>query len=304
MMDKQVKIEENQESSERFPKSDHIVLGNDGWLSPSGVFFKADSDQHEILAKWLVSNNLSELKKGRRPKDDTRYLEESGLPSREFLRDKGWILINGPVFRTDNALNYTTQQLKLLAETGVPVMGAYDGSKEFSSQETLEWVNTSAQNIKDFINKQDIKILKRFNNSGYEPVSASQDEYWEDINYRGYSTLDDFKKDPFHTTFGDFGMVSFTDVRDVLSQGYHDEIVFDQGQETYTLRLVELGSGENICIEYTFHHHVGHGSGNEEHMNMYVVDNFTFEDKINKYISTGINPQIKGEYFSKFIKKR
>jgi hypothetical protein len=299
------KIQETgQKQLEKFIVSEKIIPGKDGWLSPSGQFFKADGDQHEILANWIVSNNLSELKKGRRPKDDLQYLEESGLPSREFLRDKGWILLNGQIFRTDNALNYTTKQLELLSEARIPIVGAYDGSKEFSSLETLEWVNLSAKNIANFIETQKNQILKWSPERGYEPTNVSQDKFWENIESRGYSTLEDFKRNPFHTIFGDFGRVSFTDVRDVLSQGYHDEIVFDQGQETYTLRLVELGSGEKICIEYTFHHHIGHGSGNEEHMNIYVIDNFIFKDKIKKYISSGINPQITGDYFRELINNK
>lgn len=286
---------------EKFFSSEHIELGSDGWLSPSGQFFKADPDQHKTLADWIVLNNLSELKKGRRSKDDTQYLKESGLPPREFLKDKGWILINGPVFRTDNALNYTTQQLKLLAEAGIPVIGAYDGSKEFSSKETLKWVDEATKRISDFIETRKNKILVWSPKGGYVPKEASQKEFWINLQDRGFSTLDDFKRDPFHTTFGDFGLVSFTDVRDVLSQGYRHEIVFDYDMETYTLRLVELDSGEKICIEYTFHHHIGHGSGNEEHMNVYVVDNFTFKDKIRKYVSSGVSPKISGEYFRNLI---
>lgn len=285
----------DQKQPEKFFRSEHIELGSDGWLSPSGQFFKADGDQHKILADWIVSNNLSELKKGRRPKDDLQYLEESGLPSREFLRDKGWILINGPVFRTDNALNYTAQQLKLLAEAEVPVIGVYDGSKEFSSQETLNWIKTAVKDVSDFLEGQEL-----FDWSGNK---INQDELWIDVRNRGYSTLEDFRNNPFHTEFVDFGRVRFTDVRDVLTKGYQDEIVFDQGQETYTLRLIRLDSGERICIEYTFHHHE-RNSGNEEHMNTYVVDNFTFKDKIKKYLSTGINPQINGDYFRKLIESK
>ena len=41
-------------------------------------------------------------------------------------------------------------------------------------------------------------------------------------------------------------MLSFTNVRDVLTNGYQDEMVFDHGQETYMFRLVKLGSGERV----------------------------------------------------------
>lgn len=290
---------------ERFPKSDHIELRSDGWLSPSGVFFKAGGDQHKEASDWIVSNNLSELKgRSRASISDLEYMEESGLSSTQFLRDKRWILINGPVFRTDDALNYTTSQLKLLSEAGIPVIGVYDGSREFSSHETVEWVEKVTKRVSDFIDGQKNKVLIRSSGGGYEPKDVSQIEFWENVKDQGFSTLEDFKRDPFHTTFGDFGRVSFTDVRDILSQGFHDEIVFDQGQETYTLRLVKLDSGERICIEYTFHHHVGHGSGNEEQMNVYVVDNFRFKDKIKKYVSSGISPQITGDYFIELIESK
>ncbi|HKC05142.1 MAG TPA: hypothetical protein VKC54_04710 [Patescibacteria group bacterium] len=289
---------------EIFQKSDHIELGSDGWLSPSGMFFKAGKNQHKEAAEWIVAKNLSELKeKRKRPINDAQYMENSGLPSIEFLRDKGWILINGPIFRTENALNYTTDQLTKLSEAGIPVVGAYDGSKEFSSQETLEWVGRSAKNISDFIETQKIQILRFSQRDGYKPITVTQDEFWENIRDHGYSTLEDFKRNPFDTIFGEFGRISFTDVRDVLSQGYQDEIVFDRGQETYTLRLIKLSSGERICVEYTYHHH-DRDFGNEEHMNVYVVDNFEFKKKLDKYISSGINPKIKGDYFRNLIENK
>lgn len=292
--------EKNESQPVTFPKSEKIEPGSDGWLSPSGVFYEANRDQHKESADWIVRSNLSELKGKRGSVGDVKYMERSGLPSTQFLRDNGWILINGPVFRTDNALNYTTPQLTKLAEAGIPVVGAYDGSKEFSSKETLKWVNESAKAVSYFIDTQKPQILIG-SWSGYKKVDASQEEFWAEIKHRGYPTLEDFKEDPFHTTFGDFGLMKFTDIRDVLTKGYQDEITFDYGMETYVLRLIELHSGEKICVEYTFHHHDGLGSGNEEHMNVYVVDNFTFKEKIKKYLSSGVEPDVKGEYFRNII---
>jgi hypothetical protein len=295
------KVSNEEQHQERFPKSDHILLGSDGWLSPSGAFYKASKDQHKEAADWIVSNNLSEIRSNpRRPKSDTQYLEESRLPSPEFLHEKRWILINGPIFHTDDALNYTTRQLELLSEAGIPIVGAYDGSKEFSSKETLEWVNKVVKNISNYLETQEIRVLEFSPEGGYEPIPVNQRKLWENIKDRGYSTLEDFKKDPFHTTFADFSLMSFPEIRDVLSQGYQDEIVFDQGQESYTIRLIKLNSGERICIEYTFHHH-DRDFGNEEHMNIYVIDNFTFKKKIKKFISSGIDPKIKGDYFRNLI---
>jgi len=287
---------EDQRLPEKFSKSDCIEAGSDGWLSPSGMFFKADKGQHKELADWIMGNELSSVR-------DAQRWEQSGLPSTEFLRDKGWILINGPIFHTDNALNYTSRQLALLSEAGIPVVGAYDGSKEFSSQETLEWINRAVKNVSDFIETQEAQVLEWSPNGGYERKAVDQNKFWENIKNRGYSTLEDFKKDAFHTVFGDFGLVSFTGIRDILTKGYQDEIVFDHGMETYTLRLVKLDSGERICVEYTFHHH-DRDSGNEEHMNVYVVDNFKFKEKIEKYISSGVKPQIKGKYFRGLIENK
>ncbi|MGA3292183.1 MAG: hypothetical protein ABSC49_03520 [Candidatus Microgenomates bacterium] len=271
------KVIEKAQQPERFPKTDHIVPGSDGWLSPSGEFFKANKDQHKEVADWIMGNQSSEL------------------PSTEVLRNKGWILINGPIFRTDNALNYTTNQLNKLSDANIPIVGAYDGSKEFSSQETLDWTKSATKNISDFLDGQDLL--------DWSGNKINQDEFWREIGDRGYPTLEDFRKDPFHTRFADFRRVRFIDVRDVLTRGYQDEIIFDHGMETYTLRLVKLDSGERICVEYTFHHH-DRDSGNEEHMNIYVVDNFTFKDKIKKYISSGIKPQITGDYFKELIESK
>lgn len=301
-MDKKTEVDQNPQ--EKFARSEEIIPGSDGWLSPSGVFFKAGKDQHKEAADWIVNNNLSELKEKERVSiSDAQYMEKSGLPSIPFLREKGWILINGPIFRTDNALNYTTNQLTKLSEAGIPIVGAYDGSKEFSSQETLDWVKKAVTSISDFIERQELQVLVPFPDGGYEPKKANQTEFWENIKNRGFSTLEDFGKDPFHTIFGHFGLLRFTDVRDVLTNGYQDEMIFDHGQETYMFRLVKLNSGERICVEYTFHHH-DRDYGNEEHMHAYVVDNFTFEEKIKKYISSGVKPQIKGQYFERLLESK
>jgi hypothetical protein len=290
---------------ERFSKSDRIQKGSDGWLSPSGDFYKANSDEHKELADWIVKNNLAAkpTKRFGRLKSNLESQQQSGLSEREYLFSKGWVLINGPVFHTGSALNYTTSQLEKLSEVGIPIVGAYDGSREFSSRETLDWVKKAVSGISDFVERQKIQVLVFSPSNGYEPKEVSQTKFWEDIKNRGYSTLKDFEKDPFNTVFKDFGMLSFTGIRDVLTKGYQDEMVFDEGQETYMFRLVRLNSGERVCVEYTFHHH-DRDSGNEERMNAYVVDNFTFGQKINKYISLGINPKIEGDYFRKLIESK
>lgn len=290
------KFIEEAQHPERFLKSEKIDRGSDGWLSPKGDYYQCDSSQHDESATYLVGNS-TEVKEEEKRRFRHSFMSEDydAKVAREKLKEQGWILINGPVFRTDNTLNYTTNQLSKLVEAGIPIVGTYDGSKEFSSKETLGWIKTAVKDISDFLESQ--KLL------GWRGNMINQNEFWKDIKDRGYSTLEDFKKDPFHTTFGDFVRVGFTNVRDVLTKGYQDEAVFDYGQETYTLRLIGLDSGERVCIEYTFHHH-DRDSGNEEHMNAYVVDNFTFKDKIKKYLSTGINPQIKGDYFRKLIESK
>lgn len=284
-----------QDSPEKFARSEKIEPGSDGWLSPSGGFIKTTSSQHDESAEWIIDNNLCELNPYfRRFSPDVDKWKNSELSHRHFLLKNGWILINGPIFHTDNALNYTTDQLTKLSEANIPIIGAYDGSKELSVQETLDWISMTATNISEFIESQE--LVDRFGNK------MIQEEFWRDIKDRGYSTLEDFKKNPFKTRFGDFGQIAFTDVRDILTKGYSDEIVFDYGMDTYTLRLIKLNSGERICMEYTFHHH-DRDSGNEEHMNVYVVDNFTFKEKINKYLSSGIEPKIKGDYLRKLIEE-
>ncbi len=300
-----------------FEKSDKIVSGSDGWLSPSGAFYAAVSDEHKELADWIVENNLSEVYQDRfyreHVKSDLNYMNRSRknyAASTHFLRDEGWILINGPVFRTDNALNYTRRQLEQLAESGIPVVGVYDGSKEFSSQETLEWVDNVVERVSDCVDKyykekqylSDYPWTKDASSYSYT-IPRNEAEHWEDMSSRGYTTLEDFKRKPFKTQFGDLGLVGFEKIKDILSQGFEDEIVFCHEMETYTFRLIRLESGERICVEYKFHHH-DRDSGNDEFLNAYVVDNFTFRDKINKYLDSAFNAKVQGEYFQKIMKDR
>jgi hypothetical protein len=284
---------------EMFPKFDKIKPDSGGWLSPSGSYYQAKSSEHDEAANFIVESNLCEIPKRSNLKryrpTDSELRKKSNLLPRQFLNDKGWILINGPVFRTDNALNYTTKQLELLTEAGIPVVGAFDGSKEFSSRETLEWVRMTAKNVSDYINNHKIQIVE---NGQFKTVN--QDELWRDINDRGYSTLEDFKKDPFRTEFAEFGGVEFADVRDVITKGFEDEIIFDHSMETYTLRLIRLPSGERICVEHTYHHH-DRDSGNEDRMNIYVVDDFTFKDKVKRLLSSKYTPKIKGKYFKRLL---
>lgn len=301
----------SQKETEKFVKSEKILPGSDGWLSPKGSFYQAKSTEHNIAADWIVENNLCEISKGstwrgHQLPTDLELREKSGLDSRPFLDDNRWILINGPIFRTFDALNYTTKQLEMLAEAGIPVIGVYDGSKEFSTEETLKWVSDVVRRVNESLVNGDFTTWKPEKLAFEKEKIVNVDEYWGEIHRSGYMTIEDFAKDPFHTEFGDFGRIHFTDIRDLITEGYKDEIVFDKSMETYTIRLIELESGEKIAVEYTFHHH-DRDSGNEEHMNIYVVDDFSFKDKINKYLSavsylkTTTEPQITGEYFRKFI---
>jgi len=289
---------------EKFVKSEKILPGSDGWLSPSGGYYQAKSTEHDDAAEWIVINNLSELQKGvgrkHRIRSDSEIFEKSGFAPRQFLNDNRWILINGPVFHTEDALNYTTKQLELLEEAGIPIIGAFDGSKEFSTKETLEWVNKIAERVSDFLQNTEVQVWNSRKGVSEKIRIDNQNEYWKKLGNLGYSTIEDFKRDPFHAVFGDFGPVRFNDMMDVISEGYKDEIVFDRGMETYTLRLFQLPSGERICVEHTFHHH-DRDWGNEDHMNAYVVDKVTFDEKVKKYLSTGIRPKVKGEYFKKFF---
>ena len=85
----------------------------------------------------------------------------------------------------DNALNYTSRQLTLLSEAGIPIVGAFDGSKEFSSQETLDWVKKASTSISDHINRQKTKVWARSSNGGYDWKVVNQTEFWEEIKNRG-----------------------------------------------------------------------------------------------------------------------
>lgn len=299
-------IKEGQQLPEKFTKSERILPGSDGWLSPKGNYYEAESKEHDEAADWIIMNDLSEASRNRSETIDLECQKRSGLLSRPFLLKNRWILINGSIFRTDDALNYTTKQLEMLAEAGIPVIGAYDGSKEFSTEETLKWVNSVVKRVNDSLVSGDFMVFNS-NIFKYEKTKIEDlDEFWDEIDRSGYKTIEDFAKDPFHTEFGDFGHVRFINVRDSITEGYTDEIVFDKSMETYTIRLIELESGEKIAVEYTFHHH-DRDSGNEDHLNIYVVDDFSFREKIKKYLSAGSDlviktePQINGEYFRTFI---
>lgn len=303
----------SQKETEKFVKSEKILPGSGGWLSPGGNYYPTKSTEHDEAAEWIIENNLSEIPnreqmRGYR-RTDSEFREKSGLNPRQFLNKKRWILINGPIFRTFDALNYTTKQLEMLAEAGIPVIGVYDGSKEFSTEETLKWVGDVVRRVNESLVNGDFTTWKPEKLAFEKGKIVNLDEYWGEIHRSGYKIIEDFAKDPFHTEFGDFGRIHFTDVRDRITEGYKDEIVFDKDRETYTIRLIELESGEKIAVEYTFHHH-DRDSGNEEHMNIYVVDDFTFKDKIKKYLSAGsqlvikTEPQFKGEYFRKIVENR
>lgn len=306
-------VHETGQISEEFSKSGKIELGSDGWLSPKGDYYKAGSSEHDACAKFLVHSspevNASVKEKFSDPNDKEDYEDKN---DREKLKELGWILVRGKILHSEDALNFTPAQLKAISDAGVKVVSAFDGSKEYSSEE----VQTFLGRIKKDLYKSG--IIRRL---GRDLAEGDFSPWFARLKQRTINDLNNFNKDPFHTIIYTSEVNDYdeqyervpSEIFDLVSQGYSEEMTILGGSDKYTFRKINLKTGEQVWAERRFHVHEDSRGGlkgdYDNYISIYVVDDILMRQKLDKIIEYNNNVygppkltfQVKDGYFEKFF---
>lgn len=288
---------EDRRPPEKFPKSDHIDPGSDGWLSPKGDYYKVNSTEHDESSTYLVANS-SEVQNEVKRRSGYPYfsltVDYRSMPDRMKLKELGWVLIRGNVLYSDEASNYTPSQLKSITEAGIQIINAFDGSQEYSSDKTLKWANEAIKKLDEVPKIDEIKkIVAEHSNDPYSFEAET------------LTSMEDFRKDPFHTEIHTESVSSDDDVFsenigegslpaeifNKLSEDYSDEMIVFNGRHSYCFRLLDIGDKQKLMAQARIYNHDGlssdiHGAV-ENWISVYVIDEFTLPDKIQRIISHG-----------------
>jgi hypothetical protein len=303
----------NTESStgkDKYPKSDHIEKGSDGWLSPQGNYYKVGTEEHDESASYLITNSL-EVKRLASIKI-TDWAEKDKYQSRndrEKLEQLGYILIRGEILSSNDASNFTPQQLEKISEANIRIVSAFEGSKEYSSRELLARIN---------------KIRSRLSKN------LSHQIYYDGYDNAGTETsnsIKEFLSDPLHSVIKTFNIYKAyengtspevpTEIFSILSEGFSEQMDISVGRHDFTFRVINLGHGEKMWIQRKKYWHDGQSYAMiswdvEDNLSMFVADDFSIIDKLDKIIfsrGTGKNevPKItlssKDGYFSSIINR-
>jgi len=289
-------ISEGQVKSERFPKTDHIELGSDGWLSPRGDYYKVLPNQHDESSVFLLQNSIEvqNLVSQKYDPGYERYNFKQKKDNREKLQELGFILIRGPILNTRDALNFTPQQLEAITKSGIRIVSAYDASKEYSSSDLLQKI----EKINDMLFKSEIlqEVKENSERDGFLPSKRKGT----------MRNLADFQNDPLHTEINTEELFGVFIVRqeggedvlprelfDILSSDYSDEMEIDIYRDTLYFRVVDLDKGEKLWICWDKHHHqesIPMKGDLENNISMLVVDPHSVLEVLNKYIAKADDP--------------
>lgn len=306
--------ETNQVPQDRFPPSEKIELGSDGWLSPKGNFYQCGTTEHDESAEYLIENS-AEAKLLEQQVIDSAGERKSydERPDREKLKYLHWVLIRGSVLRSDDALNYTPEQLKKISDAGIKIVSAHGGSKEYSSQELIEKLNSIKTKLEgsSVIREVERQLPK---------LSSLRKHTIEDIHA--------FINDPLHESifigeFGDYFLnyqeggheVLPAEVFNILSSGFSEEMTINIGRYIRRFRATNLEDGEKLIVERQEYHHGGQSRETaadiENTISMFVADAYTIRNKFERLIYGGVSddektPKIKlskpDGYFADIVK--
>lgn len=291
-MDKIIEVSQNQ--PEKFPRLEKIELGSDGWLSPKGDYYKVGTTAHDESATFLVTSS-DEVKREEKetfrifPADKQEYDQR---PNREKLIQLGWILIRGTILRSEDALNYTPEQLKKISDAGIKVVSAYEGSQEYSSKELIEKLNA----IKDKLQRS--QIINQVKNS-------LKGEAGESFKKRILDDMNDFVEDPLHKSievdeFPDYFIkyqkggheVLPSEIFNILSSGFSEEMVVSIGRYIRRYRVINLQGNKRLIVERSEYRHGGQSRDTnadiENNISMFVVEPHTILSKFERLILGGV----------------
>jgi len=290
-----------------FEPRDEIVNGEDGWLSPKGIFYPCGTTEHDEAAKYLLSEKS--------PDHDYIFREHihdysNDDPDRIKLLKIGYILVHGPVVIPERFANLTINQLNVLNKAHILIIDPIDNSK-CSTEFIIETVNNLQSTAKAILNthsyKETFKHVERiFEETGIESKDLNTkffnshvfaEKYnelivhkynnmpWQEkerYNAKGpfpsyyafesAANIEDFIKSPFE------GGINITDneklteeVFEILSNGFIEGVKIESLRHKWWYREIPtLDPNIFITIFRTYYHHDGMSGGMTGDVNEYV----------------------------------
>lgn len=271
----------DQKQPEKFPVSDRISKSGDGWLTPSGDFYKCSSKEHNVVADFLVkSPEFNAIKNEKQIEFEN---EDSG---RKQIEELGYVLLRDNTWHAIDGVSLTSEQLSKMGKARTIVIRAFDGSKEYSQ---------ISLNMADEIK----------NSTSYMNAKEKLEKLGDDFAHWEKGTIADVEKfamDPFKTEIHTESVIFDEDeiaekqgekslpveIFDILSQGYYEEMKAFNGRYKYTFRVVDIGGGEKMMIQKVKYNHdrlsAGEHGAVENWINLFVVNDKTITKAIEKKI--------------------
>jgi hypothetical protein len=258
-----------------FVPKDKIDSGEQGWISPKGIFYPCLPDEHNKSAEYLVGDNSP----------DKTYLSEKGAyawtnekqSARQKLENAGYVLVNGSEFRTNDYHKLSAFQIALIQNAGIHIFDARDKTeyppfvRKFARKMALENIApvfTSPSYLKDKqivdrffeISHLDPNMLPK--EGELNKFGSQMGGFWiPDIPLTTYFSLQDFLKKPFDTTIKRDWDYSEGDsypleIYNHLSHGYQSQISYSENQDKIRFRVLKTPSPD--LFVYVFYQHHSH----------------------------------------------
>lgn len=309
-------VEEDDKDKERFPKKDHIEIDSDGWLSPKGNYYKVKPDEHDESATYLTTNSDEVKTLVKQTLETWDYHRYQDLNAREKLAKLGFILIRGEILRSEDATNFTPEQLEKITGAGIRIVSAFDGSVEYPTETILQKITS----IADGIEKADVVVNLKSHLNDLESGKVNR-AYDDQFREKTMNDIKRFVRSSLKTTINDNEFwdskgkehdILSAGIFDYLSQGFSDEMEMDLGRSTYKFRVVDFGSCKLLVQrEEYFHDGLSGGMSGDtnNYISMSVVDENSIRQKLSKLIDNRGSlykdtPRIKtgsGGYFSEIV---
>lgn len=309
-------IDESSKGQERFPREDRIEFGSDGWLSPKGNYYKTKPDEHDESATYLTSNSDEVKTLVKQTLETWDYHRYQDLNAREKLEKLGFVLIRGEILRSEDATNFTPEQLKKITEAGIRVISAFDGAVEYPTETILQKVTSIAEGIE----KADVVVNLQGHLNDLESSKVGR-AYDDQFREKTMNDIKRFVRSPLKTTINDNQFwdskgkeheILSSGIFDYLSQGFLDEMEMDLGRSIYKFRVIDFGSCK-LLVQREEYYHDGLSGGmsgdTNNYISMSVVDENSIRQKLSKLIGDRGSlykdiPKIKtgsGGYFSEVV---
>jgi len=285
-------------SIKEFKPSNEIVKGEDGWLSPSGVFYSCGTTEHDEAAKFLLSPKSPEHAYVAQEK---KYDYWPNDPDRAKLSKIGYVLVRGAVVAPDTFANLTTAQLETLKRADILIIDPIDNSQcspEFvietannlrdtakaileteSYKEMLKHVerifeetgitrkhlNTKFIRSYNFTNIYNEKIIRKYNNMTWQE-REEYDAKGPFPNYNAFESvanIEDFIKTPFKSSITVTDNEKLTEtVFEILSSGYTEGIRIKSRRHEWCYREIPTPDPNIfLTVSRIYYHHDGLSGG-------------------------------------------